>query len=185
MVSQKNTKKIFKAQGNGNGSNKPPALSKKQKAQALSKHFHARFSPKGNIETQENAVGMQVYLEAREIVDAIANSLNWYKEMIIFSNTEWLHLSGFAYGGFMMAGHPSRCYEAAWQSFMLYRYELQKMSNIVQLVATKQELPHKMPQIMSSDGQLLIRTNVPEVDLEYDYYDMAGNRKYKRKRFPL
>ncbi|RSL88937.1 hypothetical protein CEP51_001508 [Fusarium floridanum] len=99
--------KIFKAQGNGNGPNKPPALSKKQKAQALSKHFHARFSPKGNIETQENAVGMQVYLEARKIVDAIANSLNWYKEMIIFSNAEWLHLSGFAYGGFMMAGHPS------------------------------------------------------------------------------
>lgn len=59
------------------------------------------------------------------------------------------------------------------------------MSNIVQLVATKQEFPHKMPRIMSSDGQLLIRTNVPEVDLEYDYCDMTGTQRYKRKRFPL
>ncbi|RSM11815.1 hypothetical protein CDV31_006583 [Fusarium ambrosium] len=160
--------KIFKAQGNGNGPNKPPALSKKQKAQALSKHFHARFSPKGNIETQEMLL--------------IANSLNWYKEMIIFSNAENPH--NLVFGTFETNSLMTR-YEVAWQSFMLYRYELQKMSNIVQLVATKQELPHKMPQIMSSDRQLLIRTNVPEVDLEYDYYGITGTRKYKRKRFPL
>ncbi|UPK95893.1 hypothetical protein LCI18_006828 [Fusarium solani-melongenae] len=220
--------KIFNAKENGHAPNKPTTLSKKQKAQALSKRFHARFSPKGNIEPHENAVGMQVYLDAQKILDTvnkrtgedsqktvmgnvsapeIADSLDWAKEMIIFSNAEWLHLSGFAYGGFMMTGAESGWstsqnplnlvfgtsetnslmtrYEAAWQSFILYEYELQKMSNIVQLVATKQEYPHKMPRIISSDGQLLIRTNVPEVDLEYDYYDITGAQRYKRKRFPL
>lgn len=59
------------------------------------------------------------------------------------------------------------------------------MNNIVQLVDTKQKFPHKMSHMMSSDGQLVIRTNVPGVDLEYDYCDMTGARKYKRKRFPL
>ncbi|KAL6366119.1 hypothetical protein LRP88_00215 [Fusarium phalaenopsidis] len=193
--------KIFNAKENGNGPNKPTTLSKKQKAQALSKRFHSRFSPKGNIETHENAVGMQVYLDAQKILDTVN------KRTGEDSQKTWLHLSGFAYGGFMMTGdengwstsqNPHNLvfgtsetnslmtrYEAAWQSFILYEYELQKVSKIIQLVATKQEFPHKMPRIMSSDGQLLIRTNVPEVDLEYYYCDMTGTQRYKRKRFPL
>ncbi|KAL2673645.1 hypothetical protein Neosp_012088 [[Neocosmospora] mangrovei] len=216
--------KIIKAHGNGDTL---PVLTNKQKAEVLSRRFHARFSPKGTIEPHENAVGMTVHLEAQKILDAVnkrtgednqktvmgnvsapeANSLDWGKEMVIFSNAEWLHLSGFAYGGFMMTGHESGWstsqnphnlvfgtsetnsfmtrYEATWQSFILYEYELQKMANIVQLVDTKQKFPHKMSHILSSDGQLVIRTNVPEVDLEYDYCDMTGARKYTRKRFPL
>lgn len=59
------------------------------------------------------------------------------------------------------------------------------MNNIIQLIGVKKQNPRKMPFILSSDGQLMIRTNPKEVDLEYDHCDLNAGRKYTRRRFPL
>lgn len=65
---------LFQAQGNGD---KPAALSKKQKAEALSKRLQVRCYPKGNIETLENDVGMQAYLDAQKVLE---NANKWTGE---------------------------------------------------------------------------------------------------------
>ncbi|RSL63203.1 hypothetical protein CEP54_005278 [Fusarium duplospermum] len=123
------------------------------------------------------------------------------------TNAEWLHLAGFAYGGFMMTGDTSGWstsqnphnlvfgtsetnslmtrYESAWQTFLLYEYELQKMNNIIQLIDSKKRNAREMPKIVSADGQLLVRTNVPESDLDEkmhkaaeDYFFIAHTIEY-------
>ncbi|KAM0431436.1 hypothetical protein ACHAPT_005413 [Fusarium lateritium] len=220
--------KLYQNQSSWMALTDPNTAPRNQKARVLSKRFHTHFSPRGKIDARENGVGMSVYLEAQKMLDAVnkragedtqktvmgnvsapevADSLNWAKEMVTFTNAEWLHLSGFAYGGFLMTGDTSGWstsqnphnlvfgtsetnslmtrYESAWQTWLFYEYELQKMSNIIQLVDAKQRNPRKMPFILSADGQLVIRTNVREVDLEYDHYDAGAQPRYTRKKFPL
>ncbi|KAJ7214543.1 hypothetical protein GGX14DRAFT_331764, partial [Mycena pura] len=156
----------------------------------------------------KNARGMRDTEESQSQVmggitaPTIADSLGWSKKMHAFwlAVFQWLHLSGFAFGGFGLPGQKEGYsssqmpfnlvfgtsesnslmtrYENAWQDVLEKEQELSIRWTDLTRIYTKKVI--KQPQ----DAGLDIRTNAGDVPIEFDHYDSATDR-YTTRRFCL
>ncbi|KPM44467.1 hypothetical protein AK830_g2095 [Neonectria ditissima] len=175
-----------------------------------------------SIQYTENGVAMKVHIDADKIkkargkrktqktqeqvmcgigAPALAASFGWSKNVYSsLTNAEWLHLVGFAYGGFLEAGAKNSWetsqipynlvfgtsetnslmtrYETAWQEFMTRESKLRALLYASELEHLSQGIvaaPFEPPK-----GTLRIQTNNPHTDLEYDVYnsEAPAGKKY-------